>query len=259
MGSSPRLLVPLLLAGSILALPGATPQEAPGSLTVEPSRVDVRMLYHETTVHVTAPVPTGAEVAILLVGEKHTLALKRKGKVFGVIWMNVGDVTFEAVPDVYLLSSTCALDDVATPDVLKRLDLGFDALDARSAASAQADSLFGELVQLKERDGLWGVSEDGVTVEPAGGNGGAVATTDFVLRAKVPPGEYRVLAYTFEGSAVTLSGEGRVRVAQGGVAAFIADLSERHRLLYGVMAVLIAGAAGLLTGVVFGRGARKGH
>jgi uncharacterized protein (TIGR02186 family) len=251
-------LAPTLVAAVALALSGEA-SAAQHSLVIEPSRVDVHMLYHETTVHVTAPVLADDGVAILLVGQERSLTLKRKGKVLGLIWMNVGDVTFEAVPDVYLLSTTCALSSLAAPAVLTRLDLGFDALGARSGGGATADTLFDELVELKERDGLWNVSERGVTVMPAGAEGGALATADFVLPAKVPPGGYRVLAYTFSGGNAELVGEGSVRVEQGGVAALITALSRAHGLLYGVLAVLIAGAAGLLTGVVFGRGARKGH
>jgi uncharacterized protein (TIGR02186 family) len=253
-----RLLAPAFVAAVALA-PSGEASQAQESLVVQPSVVSVHMLYHESTVHVTAPVLTDDEVAILLVGQGRSLTLKRKGKVLGLIWMNVGDVTFDTVPDVYLLSTTCALSNLAAPAVLQRLDLGFDALAARSGGGATADTLFDELVQLKERDGLWGVSLKSVTVMPAGAEGGALATADFVLPAKVPPGEYRVLAYTFGGGNAELVGEGGVRVEEGGVAAFMSGLSQRHRLLYGILAVFIAGAAGLLTGVVFGRSARKGH
>ncbi|MCG6988540.1 MAG: TIGR02186 family protein [Gemmatimonadetes bacterium] len=253
-----RLLAPTFVVAVALVLSGEA-SEAQESLVIQPSVVNVHMLYHESTVHVTAPVLADDEVAILLVGQERSLTLKRKGKVLGLIWMNVGDVTFETVPDVYLLRTTCALSSLAAPAVLTRLDLGFDALAARSGGGATADTLFDELVQLKERDGLWDVSEGRVEVMPAGAEGGALATADFALPAKVPPGEYRVLAYTFARGNAELVGEGSVRVEQGGVAALITALAGGHSLLYGVLAVLIAGAAGLLTGVVFGRGARKGH
>lgn len=248
----------ILVATSLVAMSGAVPQVRP-SLTVEPSRVDVRMLYRQSIVHVAASVPVGAQVAVLLVGRDHSLTLKRKGKVMGAVWMNVGDVTFENVPVVYLLNTSTALAELAEQSVRTRLDLGFDALDRRAGGGPAADSLFGELVKLKERDGLWSVSEDGVTVTTAATGDGAVAVADFVLPAEVPTGEYDVRAYTFVDGEVRLAGEGSLRVAQAGGAALITKLARHHGLLYGILAVLIAAAAGLLTGFVFGRGAGKGH
>lgn len=258
MSAGSQLPARALLAAAVVALSGAVPQARP-SLVVEPSRVDVHMLYHRTTVHVTASVPVGAKVAVLLVGREQSLTLKRKGKVLGAIWMNVGDVTFEKMPNVYLLSTTGTLTGFAPPAARQHLELGFDALAERNRGRPTADSLFGDLVKLKERDGLWKVAEDGVTVTTDAAGDQALAAADFVLPAKAPVGEYRVLAYTSLGGDTQLAGEGRVEVAQAGGAALITGLSRDHGLLYGILAVLIAGAAGLLTGVIFGRSAGKGH
>jgi uncharacterized protein (TIGR02186 family) len=262
-----RLLAPMLAAAAaVAAAPGATATEQQG-LRVDPDRVEVHMLYHPRSVRVTAPVPAGAEVAILLVGAERDLVLKRKGKVLGAIWMNVGDVTFDSVPDVYLLATSCGLDDLAEPASLERLNLGYEAVGARSAGEGTVDPLFKELIRLKEHDGLWSVREGGITVVPATPAATslqdavpeALATADFALPAKAPIGEYRVLAYTFVRGRAELSGEGRVQVTEGGVAVIIARLASAHGLVYGILAVLVAAGAGLLTGVVFGRGTRKAH
>lgn len=254
-----RMLAPLLAAATIFAVPPGTASQQ-RSVTVEPSQVDVTIFYQGRTIHVTGPVPSGAEVAIAVVGQEGSLALKRKGKVLGLIWMNVGDVTFESVPDFYQVRSTCALEDLAAPEVLDGLGLGFAALEARAAGASRADdSLFGELVRLKVRDGLWGVAPELVSIRPSEEGEGVLASADFFLPPKAPPGEYRVVVYAFAAGVAELVGEARVQVAQAGVAAFISTLASRHGLLYGVLSVLIAGAAGLLTGVVFGHGSRKAH
>lgn len=252
------LLAMALLWASDAPARSVVPQEADGGVTVEPSRVDVTMLYHGRTIQVRAPVPSAARVAIVLRGEARSLELKRKGKVLGLIWMNVDDVTFPSVPELYLLRTTCPLMDLGDPALLARLGLGWEALALLSTGTDARNPLFGELVTLKERDGLWDIEENGVHLEPAA-DGTAMAIAELFLPARTPPGDYSVLAYAFTGGEATLLGEGRVRVSQTGVAEFITNLARSHGLLYGVMAVLAAGAAGLLTGVVFGLGDRKGH
>ena len=250
-----RISAVALLAVLPFALP-EPPAPDEQSVRVEPERVDVTMLYRGATVRVTAPVPEGAGVAVVVRGGVHDLTLKRKGKVLGLVWMNVGDVTFDGVPDLYLLHTSQALVELAEPTVLERSGLGFGAL---GTGPAMADpKLREELSRLKERDGLWDFTEGTVTLTPSPG-GGTVAAADFFLPAKAPPGEYRVLVYAFEDGEPRVVGEGRVRVVQAGVSELISSLAVHHGLLYGILAVIVAAGAGLLTGVVFGLGGGKGH
>ena len=253
-----RVLVPALAATAAFVLPQENGPTAPG-VTVEPARVEMTMFYSGSGVHVRARVPAGAQVAILLTGRERDLDLKRKGKVFGIIWMNVADVHFEAVPSLYHLRTTCTLAQLAPPEVLERLGLGLDALGSRSARALADPSLFRELARLEWRDGLWDVTEAAVTLGAPRADGTTLAEADFLLPARTPPGEYRVRVYTFAGGEAELAGEAGLRVEQAGVAALISDLARRHGLLYGILAVVAAGAAGLLTGVVFGLGSKKGH
>ncbi len=256
MPRSSRALLPGLAVAAAAFVPSPR-QSAP--VTIEPAQVEMTMLFTGSRVHVGAPVARGAQVAVVLEGTPRTLALKRKGKVLGFIWMNVGDVVFEAVPDVYLLRTTCPLAALAERSVRERLGVGLDALGALPENAGVDRSLFDELVRLKWRDGLWNVSEATVTVRPNEIDGNDLADTDFFLPARTPPGEYRIRVFAFVEGKAELAGEGRLRVAQAGGAAFISDLAERHGLLYGILAVVVAGAAGLLTGVVFGLGSKKGH
>ena len=252
-----RTFAPALAVVAVLTVPRAG---APGGhpATIEPSRIEMTMFFTGSRVRVSAPVEADARVAVVLAGEARTLTLKRKGKVLGLIWMNVGDVSFEAVPDVYLLRTTCPLHALADSSVLHSLGLGLDALRARSAASAEARALFDDLVRLKWGEGLWNVAESSVTLQPAA-EGDVLAATEFLLPASTPPGEYRVRVYAITEGGAEVAAEGTVQVVQAGTAALISDLADRHGLLYGVLAVVIAGAAGLLTGVVFGLGSKKGH
>jgi hypothetical protein len=239
-------------------LPGRQTASAPeGQVSVEPRAVVAGLFYEGASIHVDATVPPGAAVAVLCRGADAPLLLKKKGKALGLLWMNVGDASWEEIPELYLLRSSAALDRLAPAGELERLGIGFPALRTRARPGPGADSLFGELVQLKERDGLWAIATDGV--ELRAGAEAVAAVTELPLPVKAPPGTYRILVYAFLDGRGELAGSGEVEVRQGGVPALIASLAKEHGLLYGVVAVVVAVAVGLLTGVVFGLGSRKGH
>jgi uncharacterized protein (TIGR02186 family) len=254
----PRPLAPALAASVVFTVPRA---DAPRiqAATIEPARVEMTMFFTGSRVRVSAPVGPDARVAVVLAGEERTISAKRKGKVLGLLWMNVGDVSFEAVPDVYLLRTSCPLGALADRATLYALGLGMDALGDRSTDTAEDRALFDELVRLKWDEGLWQVAESSVTLQRSQVEAATLATTEFLLPARTPPGRYRVSVYAFEDGRAEVAAEGTLVVVQAGAAALVSNLATHHGLLYGILAVVVAGAAGLLTGVVFGAGSGKGH
>lgn len=255
----PALLTPMgLVALLAAASPQSPPQHVVGGINVDPETVAAGMFYAGATVHVSAVVPGGTEVAMVCTGESRPLKLKKKGKALGVVWMNVADISFDAVPDLYLLRTSDRLAGLAPPATLLDLAVGYDGLQARAGPGPGAETLFGELARLKSRDRLWDVAEGAVTLQPAA-DGMALATTDFALPARAPPGLYRIVVYAFRDGAGVMVGEGEVRVRQVGVAGLISSLATEHGLLYGALAALVAVLVGLATGVIFGLGSKGGH
>ncbi len=238
-------------------LPGEALEGGAGGVVVEPELVVTGMFYTGATVHVSAVVPAGADVAVLCRGEGHPLTLKRKGKVLGLLWMNVGDVSFEQVPALYLLDTSRPLGELAADTVLDALGLGVAALATRCDADASDPVLFSELARLKQKERLWRVAEGAVEIR-SGEGGAELAVADLPLPPKAGPGDYEVLVYAFGSAQPELIGTGHVRVEQGGVSGFITELATKHGLLYGVLAALVAVVVGLLTGLIFGMGS-KGH
>jgi uncharacterized protein (TIGR02186 family) len=194
-------------------------------------------------------------------GKEDLVILNRKGKVLGSIWMNVGQVEIENVPDLYVLATSSVLGEMAGPADLERLGVGYAALGRQAVLKGlegEEGRLFGEFVRLKERDGLFAVSENAIEMES--GEGGMVrVTTDIRLPSRVPMGEHRILVHGFAAGAGVLLGTAQVRVTQVGMAASITNLATQHGLLYGILAVVVAILVGLLTGVVFGLGSKKAH
>lgn len=248
------------IAAALLVAARASASEPCGAsgadLRVEPAEVEVGMFYRGTKLHVEATAPTACKVALACVGHEAKVELKRKGKVGGLLWMNVGDVSFEHVPSLFLQASELdgdrgdgrvALDGGATR--------GYERMEARvlpaSADEAQR-RLFHEFIRLKEHEQLYR-SRNG----PARPSSTSVSA-EFWLPASVPSGRYEVQLLGGRGEPLEVLAAREFTVKRVGLAALISSTARTHGLLYGILSVVVAIAMGFLTGVIF-KASKKGH
>ncbi len=287
------------LAAAVLlssAPAGAQPEASRPALHVAPASIEVGMLFRGATVHVEGIAPPGRRLALVCTGKNGKVELKRKGKVWNALWMNVGSIAFEHVPSLlhaYADVDGTALNREAIPGDLL-LGLGAGGVESHvlpASADEATHRLFREFVRLKMQEGLYSFgklhterlgAEQGSGGEPASvavipvsaGSAsvlgrsppGAAAgfalpmrvSADFELPASIPPGDYdiRLIGYR-DGTAELLASE-VLTARRVGLALLISSLSEHHGLLYGILSVLLAIAAGFLTGMVFAS-AKKGH
>lgn len=246
--------LPLLLGGRAAAVDPSAPAAGDAAVRVEPAEIDVGMFYRGTKLHVEATAPAGCDVALACVGHETNVELKRKGKVGGVLWMNVGDVAFERVPSLFLQWSDVGglrTDSGAARDVAAR---GYERVEARALpATADEDTreLFHEFIRLKEHEQLY-LSRSG----PA--RAASTFSADFWLPASVPPGKYEVQLLGGRGPALDVLAASTVTVKRVGLAALISSMAQTHGLLYGIASVLLAIGMGFLTGILF-TASKKGH
>jgi hypothetical protein len=251
------------VSDSAPSIPDRNPVQADtvpvAELRIEPEVIRAGMFFHGATITVSALVPDDVAVAVACVGAYESVVLNRKGKVLGLIWMNVGEVEFDDAPSLYLLHASAQLDELATPAALEALTLGYGALEARAGAATSSGNpghLFRELVRLKESERLYAIAEGRVEMSPAS-HGMMRITTEFRLPAKAPTEDYQILVYGFSRGEGALLETGVVRLTQVGAASFIAGLAAEHGLLYGALAVAVAISVGLLTGMAFDLRSRK--
>jgi uncharacterized protein (TIGR02186 family) len=254
----PRKLVGvLLLVATLLVTKGARSSPAEISLRVDPAVIDLDTSFAGATVQVSGHLPRAMQLAIRCRGHDQTLALKRKGKVWGLLWMSTATVTFERVPSLYLLSSSAPLRELGPPAVLRRLGVGYDAVRGhvlRDNKDGKAD--FTELIKLKEREGMFALGEKAITLTPA--QHGVRFHGNCRLPARTPEGDYRVEVFGFKQGAGALLARRTVKLRQVGLTRWISSLASERGLLYGILVVVIALCCGLLTGLVFGLRS-KGH
>ena len=220
-------------------------------LRVKPDSVTVGALFRGAQVAVEGKIPAEAEAVIEVMGKSTEERVLRKGRRWG-LWMNIGEVQIQGAPSLYLVTSTNV--DLLTQAQGDPL-WGYQALRRRVRISGQIHEgeegdVFQQFVKLKERDGLYGTLQNSIKVSPASGGRSAVSET-FWLPTKVHPEDYRVcLSVIRQGQAVGQECA-ELRVNQGEFLAFLSTLAYRHGAIYGILAVLIAIAAGFVTGFLF--------
>ena len=242
----------LILLGALL-LQGISPRlrAASRELRVTPDPIRIGSFFSGAKLMVSAEVPKGAEVVIEVIGKVSEEELMRKGKRWD-LWMNVGEVDVEGVPSTYLAASSNPklLSPPATDSSWGYQPLaGKVSFKGRVKAVTSAE-LFHEFIRLKQGEGLYGVYPGGVNLSPAGDEYD-VAGTSFWLPTRIAPGTYQ-LCLTAVGKGQTVQRQCvPLEVAMDGFPAFLSSLARNSGVLYGLFAVAIAMATGLLTGVIF--------
>jgi len=259
----------MLLAAALWpAYAGAT--AVPDPIVVEPQHVEIGLFHSGAVIEVRAEIPVGYQVAVRLMGHSERLELKKLGKKAGVLWMPIGDITFEDIPIIYHVLTSAPLRELGPPAVLAQWSLGYDFLIPADSPGA---ALRAELVGLKEHDGLFAIRERGLVrqgpdpkptgPQPAGvrGAGGAPAVVEphptellrgsFHLPARVPPGNYSVDLIGFNNQRAIQLGRAMLQLDHVGTVRALRRLAMDHGLLYGIAASLIAIVVGLLTGLLF--------
>jgi hypothetical protein len=227
----------------------------PTTFTVQPEQVPIDLFYGGSTIQVQADLAADRPCAVLLEGPRGPLTLKRKGKVWGLLWMNVGEVELSEVPTVYLLQTSTALSGPGGARRLAEAGLGYAALARRAGSDT---TTFQELIQLKEKEGFFSIGAGAVSLEPTE-RGTARLSASIPLSARIPAGEYSVNLIGFDGDHARRLARATVRLEQVGLARALHSLAMERGLLYGCTAVIIAVLAGLGTGLIFGKGTAKGH
>lgn len=172
----------------------------------------------------------------------------RKGR-RGGLWMNVGEVEIKAAPSLYLARAT-------QPELLSAhasaAAFGFPALTRRMAASggtATAAELE-EFLKLKESEALYRILPQPLQVAAAA-DGKRLVKAAFQLPTQVKPGTYRVCLSILEAGRVSGWKCADLKVVMVGLPALSAGLAYEHGVLYGILAVIIAMATGLVMGYLF--------
>ena len=224
-------------------------------MTVTPDQVLKGATYNGQQIQVTGTLPAEASVIIRVTGQVEHRKLKKKGRALGILWMNQGAVEIADVPSVFLFYPPEGWKGLKTA-----AGLGLDAVRdaARIESEGEEDAtLFDEFVKLKQKSGLYGTFPGLVEYGAQNGDEKTFQCT-LSMPSALPTGTYQLEAVAVKDDAVVARTTLEMQAMETGMPAFISRLAFDHGTLYGVLAVLIAVMAGLLTGVLF-KGGKGAH
>ncbi len=250
-----------IVAILILLLQHTVGAETQLSVHVNPSRIAMGTTYNGCEVFVSGLLPKDAEILIRVRGKQGEAHFKKKGKALGLLWMNMGTVEMDHVPVMMLLAPSDELARMMEKqgDSWRSLGLGFDALKQEIAIapdSEDKDMIIGELLKLKQREGLYDIQKSAIRYEEQGVDKAFHAVIHFP--SALTPAAYSLETFAIRDGNVIARDSRTIEAKMVGWPAFLAGLAFQHGLLYGILAVLVALAAGLFIGYIF-RGDSGGH
>lgn len=190
------------------------------------------------------------QVAVIVRGPEQTTIVRRKSRALG-IWMNTSSIEFLNVPVYYDFATSVPERDLAPRDVLRKYDIGLDALDIRVEKNEDAgvlDSFQEALVRNRQAGGHFPLSPKPVTFISDD-----FFRVDFHVPADVPTGTYIVETILFQEGQVVDRRETKLRVAQVGFSADVHNFAYSNGLLYGFLAVGMALISGFSAHFFFRR------
>jgi uncharacterized protein (TIGR02186 family) len=191
------------------------------------------------------------DVIVVMRGPESRTTVRRKARIAG-IWINRDEIGFDNVPVFYRLAASRPIEEMTTPAIRQRHQLGVDHLRLGVEASLDAGevAMFRQgLVRNKERQGLFAREAGRVTFL-----GQRLFRTRVFLPANVPPGSYTVEVLLVRGGQVIAAQTTPLLVSKTGIGAEIYDFAHRQAALHGILAVAIAAFAGWAAGAIFRKG-----
>lgn len=189
------------------------------------------------------------DIIVTLEGPVAPATVRRKERVLG-IWVNTQSIGFSPAPESYSFASTRALDQIAKPQVLADIGVGFSYMPLTPTGYGGAAARLGEFRdafrRLKEVNGLYQRDTNGVRFVASN-----LFRATLRLPANIPDGVHTVKAYLFKSGTYVTGRTLPLRVVKTGLEQTITDAAHERPYLYGVFCVLLAVVTGWGASIAF--------
>ncbi|QUJ76906.1 TIGR02186 family protein [Sulfitobacter albidus] len=244
----------VLLLWALLALPALASEEV--VLGLSKNQVSITTNFDGSEILVfgavkrDAPIPEGdpLQVIVAVSGPSMPVTVRRKEKRFG-IWVNTDAVEVDAAPSFYAINTSAPLDDVlrAVEDQRHKISI---PQAIRSVGAPQnisdAGAFTQSLIRIRKKSNLYQLNEDAVTVEEQ-----TLFRTSIRLPAALTEGGYDTRIFLTRGGSVVAQYETVIDVRKVGLERWLFTMSREQSLLYGLMSLAIAIAAGWGASAIF--------
>lgn len=198
-----------------------------------------------------APVPAGAdplEVVISVAGPSVPVEVRKKERMFG-IWVNTASVRIDSAPSFYAVATSGPFFDVMsnTEDLRHKISItrAIRSVGATSQVANASDFTIA-LTRIRDRDETYQLHESTIQVDEE-----TLFRTAIDLPSNIQEGNYTARIFLTRGGKVIDVHETVIYVQKVGVERFLFVLSHERPLIYGLLSLAIAIAAGWLASAVF--------
>ena len=181
-------------------------------------------------------------VVVVVQGPREPITMRRKARVAGV-WANDASVTFNDAISFYQVMASAELDEWLPFALRERHQIGVEYLDfspREEIGPAEKADFQTALIRSKQNLGHYGKLEGRVSVL-----GGRLFRTEIFFPANVPTGIYNLEAFLVRDGEMISAQKTPLYVSKSGIEAEIFNLAHNFPEIYGILAILIAVAAGL--------------
>ena len=233
----------------VLLLAGTAWTAQSGEMTIHPEVLEIGTFYTGSQVTISGEVSREQDVVVEIAGPASNGEFDLKGRV-GPFWMTRDRAEMDGAPTIYVLLLPGGQDWRR-----KAASLGLDLENLRSRISIQSaalppEELFNMFLELKKSQGLYVVQDKAVTYVSAE-NGRRRFTAVYCFPSSMVRGKYTIRATAIANGAKDMEQSTSFLVNEVGFARLIDDLATNQRLLYGILAVVIALFSGALMGILF--------
>lgn len=196
------------------------------------------------------PIPTDAplEVIITVAGPSVPVVVRRKGYRYG-IWVNVDSVTVDSAPVFYAVATSGPIPDVLS-DIedlrhkitINRVIRSVGAPEAIKDATSFTDAI----IRIRRNADLYQTLEGQVAVDQQ-----TLFRTSIKMPANLTEGDYLTRIFLTRSGKVIASYETSIDVRKVGLERWLFVLSRENAVLYGLMSLAIAIAAGWSASAAF--------
>lgn len=192
------------------------------------------------------PAESPLNVVIAVTGPADAVDVRRKERRLG-IWVNTDVVEVDAAPSFYAVATSGPWEEVVsdTDDLRYRISIP-RAIRSVGATIEGAQDFTEALIRIREKSGLYQTNIGSVEVSEE-----TLFNTSVQLPANLHEGEYRARFFLTRGGRVVDTYETGISVQKVGLERFLFRLSRDNPLVYGLMSLTIAIAAGWLASAAF--------
>ncbi|MEM8731336.1 MAG: TIGR02186 family protein [Pseudomonadota bacterium] len=188
------------------------------------------------------------QVLITVAGPSEPVLVRRKARRAG-IWINTDAVEIDSAPSFYAVATTGPLEDVlsATEDLRHDISLEKAIRSVGAPQNISDASMFTDaLIRIRSEDGLYQLLEGGVALDQQ-----TLFRSSISMPANLTDGDYLAEIYLTRGGRVITEYETVIDVRKVGLERWIFDLSRAQPLVYGILSLIVAVAAGWGASTIF--------